>query len=323
MTQIVVIDRTGGPEVLVSREVALAPPGPGEVLLRHAAIGVNFVDVYHRTGLYALPPLPAALGVDGAGVVEALGAGVEGVAVGDRVAYALPVGAYAAKRLMPSTRLVKLPEAISLETAAAVMLKGITAHMLLHRVHRMRAGETLLLHGAAGGLGLLILGWAKRLDVRVIGVVGTAEKAELARAHGLDLAIERDADFVAAVRDWTAGRGVDHAIDGIGGATLARTLDAMAPFGMVSSIGQVAGAIPPIDPTDLGPRRSIALARPSVFAHASDLAAYRQSAAALFEHLIDGDITVAIGARWPLAAAAEAHRALEAGRTSGSILLVP
>lgn len=324
VTRVVAIDRFGDPDVLVPRDVALPPPGPGEVRLRHVAIGVDFVDVYFRRGLHRPPALPAVLGVEGAGIVEAVGAGVTDLSPGDRVAHAgLPLGAYACARNMPAERLVRLPDEVSFETAAAVMLKGITVHMLLERVHRLRSGETVFVHAAAGGVGRLLVAWAKAKGATVIGTVGTPAKAEAALENGLDHAILRGEDFVARVRELTGGRGVDHAIDGIGGTTLAKTLAAVAPFGVVSSIGEVAGPIPPIDAEELGPVRSIALARPSVLGHLREPAELRASAAALFAFLGDHPGAVAIGGRFSLDEAAAAHRALESGATSGALVLVP
>lgn len=324
IARVVVFDRFGGPEVLRLEDRVLPPPAPGEVRIRHVSIGVDFVDVYFRTGQHAPPALPSGLGVEAAGVVEAVGEGVDAFVPGDRVAHAgLPLGAYATVRDMPAERLVRLPDDVSFETAAAVMLKGITVHMLLERVHRVAPGDTVLVHAAAGGVGQLMVAWAKARGARVIGTVGSPEKAAIAMAAGLDVAIPRGEDFVAAVRAATDGRGVDHAIDGIGGATLARTLAAMAPFGMVSSIGQVAGPIPPIGVEELGPLRSIALARPSVLGYLRDPAALRVSAEALFAFLRESGTTVAIGRRLPLAAAAQAHRELESGVTHGAVVLVP
>lgn len=324
VARVVAFDRFGGPEVLVPREVTLAPPGPGEVRIRHAAIGVDFVDVYFRRGLHAPPSLPAVLGVEGAGVVEAVGAGVSAFAPGDRVAHAgLPLGAYASARNMPAERLVRLPDAVSFETAAAVMLKGITVHMLLERVHRLRPGETVFVHAAAGGIGQILVAWAKAKGARVIGTVGTPAKAEAARANGLDHAILRGEDFVARVRELTGGRGADHAIDGIGGSTLAKTLAATAPFGLVSSIGEVAGPVPPIAVEDLGPKRSIGLARPSVLGHLADPARLAASAEAVFAFLRDHDGIAAIGGRFGLDEAEAAHRALESGTTRGALVLIP
>lgn len=324
MVAVMAVDEYGGPEMLRRREVDLPPPGAGEVRVRHAAMGVNFVDIYHRTGLYPLPALPAVLGVEGAGRVEAVGEGVEGLRPGDRVAYAgLPAGGYAEARNIAASRLVRLPDAVPERVAAAIMLRGLTAHMLLHRVADVRPGQTVLIHAAAGGLGLILTQWARRLGAVTIGTVGSEEKAGLARDHGLDHAIlYREHDFVAAVRDLTGGRGVDVAFDGIGGDTLPRTLDCVRPFGMVASIGQAGGAIAPLAVSEIGPRRSLALARPSVFAYANDPQTYAEGVAALFAMLADG-LAVTIGDEFPLAGAADAHRALEAGRTVGSLLLVP
>lgn len=322
--RIVTFDRFGGPEVLSPHDVAPPPPGPGEVRIRHVAIGVDFVDVYFRTGLYRPPALPAGLGVEAAGVVEAVGDGVTAFSPGDRVAHAgLPLGAYASVRNMPAERLVRLPDDVSFETAAAVMLKGITVHMLFERVHRLRPGDTVLVHAATGGVGQLAVAWARAKGARVIGTVGSEAKAEIARAAGVAHVIRRGEDLVAAVKAATDGRGVDHAIDGIGGTTLAETLAATAPFGVVSSIGQVAGPIPPIAVEDLGPRRSIALARPSVLGHLADPQALAASSAALFAFLRETATAVEIGGRMRLGDAAEAHRALESGRTRGALVLVP
>lgn len=324
MTRIVRMAATGGPEVLTLAELELPPPAPGEARVRHIAAGVNFVDIYQRQGLYALPSLPAVLGVDGAGVVEALGDGVSGLAVGDRVAYAgLPVGGYAEARNIPRGRLVRIPDGIDDRTAAAAMLRGVTAHMLLTRVFRVEKGTTVLVHAAAGGLGLILTQWAKSLGATVIGTVGSAAKAELAHAAGVNHAIlYRETDFAAEARRLTDGRGVDVAYDGIGGDTLLRTLDAVRPFGTVASVGQAAGDLPSIPLTELGPRRSIALARPSVFAYANDATAYAAATRALFAQ-IEAGLQVSIGLELDLAQAAEAHVRLERGDTTGSILLRP
>ncbi|QFU15598.1 quinone oxidoreductase family protein [Microvirga thermotolerans] len=323
MTRVVRIHDFGGPEALRLDEVDLPSPGPGEVLVRQSFAGVNYVDVYHRTGLYPLPQIPAVLGVEGAGTVEAVGPGVDSIHVGDRVAYtALPVGAYAAARLIPADRLLRLPPAIPERSAAGAMLRGVTAHMLLHRTYPVGPGTTLLVHAAAGGLGLVLVQWARLLGATVIGTVGSEEKAEIARAAGLDHAIlYRNADFVSAVREITDGRGVDVAYDGIGGTTLLRTFDAVRPFGTVASVGQAGGPIPPIDVAQLGPRRSLSLSRPSVFGYMTDVATYRTAAAAFLALLEQGRIRASVGAAYPLAEAPEAHRDLEGRRTTGSILL--
>lgn len=321
MVAVVMMTRIGGPEVLSLAEVALTAPGPGEVLVRQTAIGVNFVDVYRRSGLYPLARLPAALGVEAAGTVEAVGDGVSDFVPGDRVAYAgLPDGSYAEARILPVARLLKLPETVSSRLAAASLLRGLTAQMLLHRVFSLKPGQAVLIHAAAGGLGLILTQWAKRLGATTIGTVGSQRKAEEARAHGLDHAIlYRQTDFVAAVRDLTDGQGVDFAVDGIGGATLAKTLSTVRPFGVVASIGQAGGAIPPVDVHAL---RCISLARPSVLAYIAELDAYRQGASELFAVMAAG-LTAEIGTEYPLAEAAKAQAALEAGETTGSVLLIP
>lgn len=324
MVVAVIMERTGGPEVLRPVELELPPPGPGEVRVRHAAMGVNYVDVYHRTGLYPLPSLPAVPGVEGAGVVEAVGPDVDGWTVGERVAYAgLPAGGYAQARNIPAARVLRLPGGVAETAAAAALLRGLTAHMLLFRVAAVRPGQTVLIHAAAGGLGLMLTRWARRLGAVTIGTVGSAAKADLARAAGLDHVVPyRERDFVAAVREVTGGRGVDAAFDGIGGDTLPRTLECVRPFGVVASVGQAGGAIAPLAVSELGPRRSLALARPSVFAYAADPKSYGEGAAALFAEMQAG-LEVTVGARYGLAEAAEAHRALEGGRTTGSVLLMP
>jgi len=323
MTKVVRIHEFGGPEALRLDAVELPPPGPGEALVRQSFAGVNYVDVYHRIGLYPLPQVPAVLGVEGAGTVAAVGPGVDSVAVGDRVAYAaLPVGAYATERLIPAERLLRLPATVSERDAAGIMLRGVTAHMLLHRTYPVGPGTTILVHAAAGGLGLVVTQWAKLLGATVIGTVGSAEKAEIARAAGLDHAIlYRETSFVDAVKELTGGRGVDVAYDGIGASTLLETFDAVRPFGTVASVGQAGGPIPPIEVAALGPRRSLSLSRPSVFGYMTDLEDYRTAATALLSLLEQGGINVLVGAVYPLADAARAHADLEGRHTTGSILL--
>jgi NADPH2:quinone reductase len=282
---------------------------------------VNFVDIYFRRGLYPLSGLPAGLGVEAAGVVEAVGEGVTDFSPGDAVVYGgLPVGSYADVRTLPADRLLKLPGTIAPRLAAAALLRGLTAQMLLHRVFPLQPGQSVLIHAAAGGVGLILAQWAKRLGARTIGTVGSEAKADLARAHGLDHAIlYRQTDFAAAVRDLTDGRGVDFAVDGIGGETLAKTITILRPFGVVASIGQASGPIPPVDVHML---RCVSLARPSVLAYMSDLQAYRQGAASLFGIMAQG-LRVEIGAEFPLEEASAAHIALESGKTTGSVLLIP
>lgn len=320
----VVIDQYGDASKLFLREIQLPPPGMGEIRVRHTAIGVNFVDIYHRTGLYPLPTLPAALGVEAAGIVEAVGPGVESLSPGQRVAYAgPPVGSYASARNLPAELALPIPDDIADDTVASLLLRGITAHMLYSYVHQLKAGDTVLVHAAAGGLGLVLVQWAKAQGARVIGTVGSSAKASMAKGHGLDAAIlYREQDFVSAVKKLTDGLGVDFAVDGIGGQTLLQTLGTVRPYGMVASVGQVAGDSGPIDPALLGPSRSVALSRPGVFRFMSDPARYREGVSATFKQLQNG-LKANIGLVLPLAQAAEAQRRLEAGETSGSILLRP
>lgn len=320
----IMLNRCGGPEELRPVDLAAAEPGPGEAAIRQTAIGVNFVDVYHRRGLYPLPGLPAVIGVEGAGVVTALGPDVGCLAVGDRVAYAgPPVGGYATCRALPAWRLARLPDGIDDATGAAMMLRGLTAHMLFARVAPLPPGATIFLHAAAGGLGLMLAQWARARGLRVLGSVGSAGKARLAAEHGVEAPIlHREADFVAAVRTLTDGRGVDLVVDGIGGGVLRRSIEIVAPFGTLASVGEAGGPMPAIDPAELGPGRSIALARPSVFRYAADPGRYA-AAVAEVAAAVAGGLRVRIGARFPLAQAAAAHRALEAGATVGAIILDP
>lgn len=323
MDRIIRLSALGGVENLETFHVRPELPAPSMVRIRHHAIGVNFIDIYHRIGLYPLV-LPAALGVEGAGVVEAIGDGVTGFSIGDRVAYAgAPVGAYATARALPASRLVKLPDGIELRDAAASMLKGLTAHMLLTRTYAVASGTTLLVHGAGGGLGSILVRWAKHLGATVIGTAGSPAKAEIARAYGADhVVVGRDADVVSQVAGLTGGVGVDYAIDGIGGDMLLKTLACTRRFGMVASIGQAAGPIPSLAVEAIGPVRSLSLARPSVMAYASDLPTYRQASEALFG-LIQNGISAEIGGEYSLTDAAQAQSDLEAGRTTGSLLLIP
>lgn len=297
-------------------------PGPEEVRIRHRAIGVNFIDIYFRTGLYPIA-LPAVLGVEGAGVVEAVGAAVEGLRVGDRIVYAGVPGAYAATRLLPAWRAIRLPESLESQMAAGAFLRGLTAHMLLTRTFVAGQGSTLLIHAAAGGPGMILTRWAKRLGCTVIGTVGSSAKAEAALAAGADhVIVGRDADIGTEVAGWTGGRGVDFAVDGIGGAMLGRTLGCVRRFGTVASIGQAAGAIPPLPVEELGPIRSLSLARPSVMAYAAEPDNYRIAGAAVIEAMTHG--VMPDGPRTCLLAdVARAHDALESGRTSGSLVLLP
>lgn len=322
--QQVVLERYGDPSELALRQIELPPPGPAQVRVRHTAIGVNYVDVYHRTGLYPLPALPAVPGVEAAGVIEAVGPGVDPQRVGQRVAYAgPPAGSYASARNLPAERAIELPDDVASDTIASLLLRGITAHMLLTHVRPTKAGDTLLVHAAAGGLGLVLVQWARALGVRTIGTVSSAAKAQLALEHGLDHAIfYREQDFAAEVRGLTGGEGADFAVDGIGGQTLIDTLGCVRPYGMVASVGQLGEPLGPLDLSLLGPARSVALSRPGVFRFVADLDRYREGVLATIRQL-QGGLRAHVGEVLPLSQAALAHRRLESGATSGALLLRP
>jgi len=323
MTKVVRVRAPGGVEEFEIAEIELPPSAADEVRIRQTAIGVNFVDIYQRSGLYPMPPANIP-GVEGVGIVAGVGASVTSVRVGDRIAYAgAPVGAYAVERNLPAWRAVKLPDTLSDDLVAPSFVKGITAHMLLDRVYPVVSGTTLLVHSAAGGLGQLLTRWASHRGAMVIGTVGSEAKAEIARQAGAHhVIVGRDADFAHAVAEITGKRGVDVAYDGVGGATLAKTLGCVRPFGVVASIGQAAGPIPPVDVSDLGPRRSLSLARPSVMAYLNETDTYRVAAEAVLAG-IEGGILRVPGQSYPFNHAARAHADLEAGRTSGALYLTP
>ncbi len=315
------IHQFGGPEVLRLENVEVGDPGPGEARVRQTVVGVNFVDVYHRTGVYPVK-LPAGIGVEAAGVVEAVGPGVTGVAVGDRVAYAGARGSYAEVRLVPVDRLVKLPRDIPARIAAAALLKGLTVHSLVRRTHAVRAGERVLVHAAAGGVGLILVQWLKALGATVIGTVGTDDKARLARDHGCDHAIvyTRE-DFPKRVREITDGAGVAVVYDSVGKATFEGSLDCLAGFGLMVIFGNASGAVPPFDVGVLARKGSLFLTRPSVFDYIARREDLERGATELFRVVRSGKVRIEIGGSWPLAEAAEAHRALAERRTTGSLLL--
>jgi NADPH2:quinone reductase len=322
-THVIRIHETGGTDVLCWEEAEIGRPGPGEVLLRQTAIGLNFIDTYHRTGLYPVE-LPAVLGQEAAGVVEEIGSGVEGFEPGDRAAYPLHPGAYAEAVRIPADRLVRLPAAIDERTAAAVLLKGLTAHYLLRRTHRVRAGETILIHAAAGGVGLIACQWARHLGARVIGTVGTPEKAELARSHGCDHPVLYDReDFVERVREITGGRGVPVVYDSVGRATFAGSLDCLEPLGLMVSFGQSSGPVEPLQIGVLAQKGSLFLTRPTLGNYIARREELASAADELFEAVGGGAIRVEVGRTYPLEAAARAHDDLEARRTTGSTLLLP
>ena len=315
------LHQTGGPEVLKWEEVEVGEPGPGEVRLRQQAVGLNFIDVYHRTGLYP-QQLPFTPGVEGAGVVEAVGPDVSDIHVGDRVAYAGPVGGYAEVRLIAADRLVKLPDAIPNDQAAAVLLQGMTVHMLIRRIHEVKAGETILIHAAAGGLGLIACQWAKALGATVIGTVGSDQKAELARAHGCDHPIVYTRqDFVAEVERITDGRKLPVLYDSVGKDTFEKSLDCLAPRGMMVSFGNASGPPDPIAPGILAQKGSLFLTRPTLFHYVSTRQELDEAAKELFDVIANGKVKIDIRQRFALRDAAEAHRALEARKTTGSTVL--
>jgi NADPH2:quinone reductase len=322
MTSAIRIHEAGGPEVLKWETVEVGAPGPGQVRLRQEAAGLNYIDVYHRTGLYP-QPLPFIPGVEGAGVVAAVGDGVAGVTAGDRVAYAGPIGGYAEERLIAADQLVKLPEAISTEQAAAMMLQGLTAHMLLRGAYRVKPGDTILIHAAAGGVGLIVCQWAKALGATVIGTVGSDEKAELARAHGCDhpIVYTRD-DFVAEVERITGGAKLPVVYDSIGRDTFLKSLDCLRPRGLMVSFGNASGPVDPFPPGILAQKGSLFLTRPTMYHYTATRAELEAAANELFGLVENGTIRIEVNQRFPLRDAAEAHRALEARQTSGSTVLI-
>jgi NADPH2:quinone reductase len=316
------IHENGGPEVLKWEEVDVGDPRPGQVKIRQEAAGLNFIDVYHRTGLYK-QELPFTPGVEGAGVVEAVGPDVTGLNVGDRVAYAGPIGGYAEERLIDAGRLVKLPDSISSEQAAGMMLQGLTAHMLLRGVHRVQPGETILVHAAAGGVGLIMCQWAKALGATVIGTVGSDEKAELARAHGCDHpVVYTRQDFVAEVERITEGAKLPVVYDGVGRDTFVKSLDCLHRRGMMASFGNASGPVDPFPPTLLAQKGSLFLTRPTMYDYVATREELETAAKDLFDMVASGKVKIEVKQRFALKDAAEAHRALEARRTSGSTVLV-
>lgn len=324
MTKVIQMTRTGGPEVMELIDVMLAPPGPGEAQVRHEAIGVNFIDVYFRSGLYP-QPLPAGLGMEGAGVVEAVGPGVTHVKVGDRVAYAgRPNGAYAQARNMPAAALLVLPEQIPFETAAAMMLQGLTVQYLFHRTVALKAGDTILFHAAAGGVGLIACQWARVLGVNLIGTVGSDQKAALARANGAAHVINYNTEnFVERVREITGGKGVSVVYDSIGKDTFTGSLDCLAPLGMMVSFGNASGPVPPFSLNELASRGSLFITRPSLMNYTAKREDLEASAASLFGVVGSGEVKVPVHQRYNLADVAQAHIDLESRKTMGSSILLP
>ena len=325
MPKAIRIHEYGGPEVLRWEEVEVGDPGPGQLRVRHAAVGLNYIDVYHRTGLYHLPSLPWTLGMEGAGQVEAVGEGVTEFKAGDRVAYASPpVGAYAEVRLVPADRVVALPDTIDDRTAAAMMLQGMTAQYLLRRTYRVRPGDAILLHAAAGGVGLIASQWARDLGATVIGTVGSDDKAELARAHGCHHVIVYSREnFAERVREITGGQGVAVVYDSVGQTTFMGSLDCLRPLGTMVSFGNASGPVPPFEPGILAAKGSLFLTRPSLMHYTAKRADLVASAAELFEVVGNGVVKIEVRQTYPLAETAQAHRDLEARQTTGSTVLLP
>ncbi len=324
MAKAIRFHKTGGPEVLEFEEVDVGDPGAGQARVRHKAIGVNFLDTYQRSGLYPIT-LPSGTGNEGAGVVEAVGPGVTSVKPGDRVAYTgSPPGSYAEARLFAADRLVKIPEGVSDEQAASMMLKGMTAQYLIHRTYAVKRGDTVLFHAAAGGVGLIACQWLKVLGATVIGTVGSDEKAALAKAHGCDHTIVYTREnFVERVKAITGGKGVPVVYDSVGKTTWEGSLDCLQPRGMMVSFGNSSGAVPPFNAGVLSQKGSLYLTRPTLVTYVASRAELEETAKSLFDVVKSGKVKIEITARYKLAEAARAHRDLEARKTTGSVILVP
>ena len=324
MAHAIRIHRYGGPEEMVWEETETGRPGAGEVLLRQTAVGLNFIDTYNRTGYYPLPELPATLGREAAGVVEETGEGVDEFRPGDRVAYALTPGAYVEERLISADQLVPLPEEVDDRQAAAVMIKGLTAHYLLRKTYEVKAGDRILVHAAAGGVGLLLCQWAKHLGATVIGTVGSPEKAALARAHGCDVPVlYKDEDFVERVREITDGEGLPVVYDSVGETTFMKSLDCLAPLGVMVTYGQSSGPAPPLEVTTLAQKGSLFLTRPTLFHYVARRESLLANSSELLDLVSRGVLRIEIGQTYPLRDAVQAHRDLEARKTTGSTILIP
>ncbi len=323
MTKAVQISSTGGPEVMSMVDLPLSKPRPGEALVRHHAVGLNYIDVYFRSGVYPVEALPTVLGMEGAGVVEAVGAGVDHVQPGDRVAYAgRPIGAYCESRVLPAALLIKLPTSISFEIAAAMMLKGMTVQYLYRRTANLQKGHTILFHAAAGGVGLIAMQWAKLLGVTAIGTVGSDEKAELALAHGAAHVVNYNSeDFVARVKEITNGRGVDVVFDSVGKTTWEGSLKCLRKYGLMVTFGNASGNVPPFDLNQLN--GNLFLTRPSISAYTAERAELEASADDLIKQIAAGKIKIKIDQTYPLSEVVQAHADLEARKTTGCSVLIP
>jgi NADPH2:quinone reductase len=323
MVKAIRFHKTGGPEVLQMDEVDVPAPGAGQARIRHTAIGVNYIDTYQRSGLYPMP-LPSGAGNEGAGVVEAVGPGVTQLKAGDRVAYTGQVGSYCEARLVPADRLVKVPDGISDEQAASMMLKGMTVWYLTHRTYAVKKGDTVLFHAAAGGVGLIACQWLKALGATVIGTVGSDEKAAIAKAHGCDHAIVYTREnFVEKVKALTGGKGVPVVYDSVGKTTFDGSLDCLRPLGLMVSFGNASGPVPPFNTGLLAQKGSLYLTRPTLFTYIAARADLEAASGALFDVVKSGKVKIEITARYRLAEAERAHRDLEARRTTGSVILLP
>ncbi len=325
MSLAVQIDQNGGPEMMKLVDVQVGEPGPGEIRIRHKAIGLNFIDVYQRTGLYPFP-MPLRLGMEGAGIVEAVGEGVTHLRAGDRAAYAsAPPGSYCEVRVMPAKNVCKLPDGISFETGAAMMLKGLTAQYLLRRtkpVEGLEKGDFVLFHAAAGGVGLIACQWGKALGLRMIGTAGSDAKCDLAKANGAEFCINYSTeDFAARVKEITGGQGVKVVYDSVGKDTWDKSLDCLRPFGLMASFGNASGPVPPFAPGVLGNKGSLYVTRQTLFTHIATREATQQMADELFEVVLSGKVKIHIDQTFPLAQVQEAHRALEARKTTGCTIL--
>lgn len=322
MAKTAIIESPGGPDQFRLVDLDVGLPGPGEIRITHKAIGLNFIDVYQRTGLYPLE-MPQALGMEAAGIIDAVGEGVEHLKVGDRAAYAaMPPGAYSEMRVMPAAQVVPVPDDVSFDVAAAVMLKGMTTQYLFHRTDPLKAGDVVLFHAAAGGVGLIACQWGKSEGIRVIGTAGTDEKCALAEAHGAAPCINyKTEDWVSRVRDLTNGVGVQAVMDGVGKDTFDGSLDCLKPLGMMMSFGNASGPVPPFSIATLAAKGSLKVTRPTLFAHTSDPETCRAMAAQVFDKVSSGAVKIRIDQRFALEDIAEAHRSLEARKTTGSTII--
>ena len=324
MAKAIRIHEYGGPEMLRWEDVEVGAPGAGEVRLKHHAIGLNYIDTYHRTGLYKLPALPSVLGMEGAGEVTAVGPGVTEFKVGDRVAYANPVGSYAQERVIPADRIVRLPDAISYQTGAAMMLQGMTVRYLLRETYHVGPETTLLMHAAAGGTGLILCQWARAIGATIIGTVGSAEKAALAKAAGATHVINyRTEDWVARVREITGGKGCDVVYDGVGRDTFPGSLDCLRPKGLWASFGNASGNVPPFEIGLLGAKGCLFATRPSLFVYTAKREDLVANAADLMDMVAKGAVRIDVNQTYALSQAAQAHRDLEGRKTTGSTVLLP